>query len=91
MDEYYFSLTVVNTHASTHLPPCLEMILFFYRRLSDAAGVDSECSVTACTNSSLSDEGTPVTATPPSTEPPITAQGEKDMSASYSVIPTLYT
>lgn len=82
MDECYLSLTVVNPNASTHLPPCLEIILFFYRRLSDAAGVDSECSVTACTNSSLSDEGTPVTATPPSTEPPITAQGEKDRPTS---------
>ncbi|XP_049907349.1 rho guanine nucleotide exchange factor 28-like isoform X2 [Epinephelus moara] len=48
------------------------------RRLSDAAGVDSECSVTACTNSSLSDEGTPVTATPPSAEPPITTQDAVD-------------
>ncbi|KAE8291907.1 Rho guanine nucleotide exchange factor 28 [Larimichthys crocea] len=50
------------------------------RRLSDAAGGDSECSVTACTNSSLSDEGTPVTVTPPSTEPPITAQDAVDAS-----------
>ncbi|XP_070820299.1 rho guanine nucleotide exchange factor 28-like isoform X1 [Chaetodon trifascialis] len=50
------------------------------RRLSDAAAVDGECSVTACTNSSLSDEGTPVTATPPSTEPPITAQDPVDAS-----------
>ncbi|XP_070689414.1 rho guanine nucleotide exchange factor 28-like isoform X2 [Pempheris klunzingeri] len=50
------------------------------RRLSDAAGVDSECSVTACPNSSLSDEGTPVTATPPSTEPPITTQDAVDAS-----------
>ncbi|KAG8011833.1 Rho guanine nucleotide exchange factor 28, partial [Nibea albiflora] len=49
-------------------------------RLSDAAGGDSECGVTACTNSSLSDEGTPVTATPPSTEPPITAQDAVDAS-----------
>ncbi|XP_044051051.1 rho guanine nucleotide exchange factor 28-like isoform X2 [Siniperca chuatsi] len=50
------------------------------RRLSDAAGADSECSVTACTNSSLSDEGTPVTAIPPSTEPPITTQDAVDAS-----------
>ncbi|XP_074495364.1 rho guanine nucleotide exchange factor 28-like isoform X3 [Sebastes fasciatus] len=48
------------------------------RRLSDAAGVDSECSGTACTNSSLSDEGTPVTTTPPSAEPPITTQDAVD-------------
>ncbi|XP_029296158.1 LOW QUALITY PROTEIN: rho guanine nucleotide exchange factor 28-like [Cottoperca gobio] len=48
------------------------------RRLSDTAGVDSECSVTACTNSSLSDEGTPVTATPPSAEPPTTSQDAVD-------------
>ncbi|XP_034093079.1 rho guanine nucleotide exchange factor 28-like isoform X7 [Gymnodraco acuticeps] len=44
------------------------------RRLSDAAGADAECSVTACINNSLSDEGTPVTANPPPTEPPITTQ-----------------
>ncbi|XP_054467201.1 rho guanine nucleotide exchange factor 28-like [Anoplopoma fimbria] len=44
------------------------------RRLSDTAGADSEFGVTACTNSSLSDEGTPVTATPPSAEQPITTQ-----------------
>ncbi|KAK5870920.1 hypothetical protein PBY51_003827 [Eleginops maclovinus] len=48
------------------------------RRLSDAAGVDTECSVTACTNNSLSDEGTPVTANPPPTEPPITTQDAVD-------------
>lgn len=36
-----------------------------------------DCSGTAATNSSLSDEGTPVTATPPSAEQPITAQGEE--------------
>ncbi|XP_045889930.1 rho guanine nucleotide exchange factor 28-like isoform X3 [Micropterus dolomieu] len=50
------------------------------RRLSDAAGVDSECSATACTNSSLSDEGTPVTATPLSSEPPICTQDGVDAS-----------
>ncbi|XP_059193302.1 rho guanine nucleotide exchange factor 28-like isoform X2 [Centropristis striata] len=48
------------------------------RRLSDAAVVDSECSVTAYNNSSLSDEGTPVTATPPSADPPITTQDAVD-------------
>ncbi|XP_078107287.1 rho guanine nucleotide exchange factor 28-like isoform X1 [Sander vitreus] len=48
------------------------------RRLSDAAGVDSECSATACANSSLSDEGTAVSATPPSAEPPITTQDAVD-------------
>ncbi|XP_042343775.1 rho guanine nucleotide exchange factor 28-like isoform X3 [Plectropomus leopardus] len=48
------------------------------RRLSDAAGVESECSVTVCTNSSLSDEGTPVIATSPSAEPPITTQDAVD-------------
>lgn len=47
------------------------------RRLSDATGADIDCGGTAGTNSSLSDEGTPVTATPPSAEQPITAQGEK--------------
>ncbi|XP_051806789.1 rho guanine nucleotide exchange factor 28-like isoform X3 [Acanthochromis polyacanthus] len=48
------------------------------RRLSDAAVVDADCSVTVCTNSSLSDEGTPVTATPPSTDLPITTQDAVD-------------
>ncbi|XP_060927608.1 rho guanine nucleotide exchange factor 28-like isoform X5 [Limanda limanda] len=48
------------------------------RRLSDSAAVDGEFSVTACTNSSQSDEGTPVTATPPSTDPPIIAQDAVD-------------
>uniref|UniRef100_A0AAQ6AAR4 Rho guanine nucleotide exchange factor (GEF) 28a n=1 Tax=Amphiprion ocellaris TaxID=80972 RepID=A0AAQ6AAR4_AMPOC len=48
------------------------------RRLSDAAVADADCSVTVCTNSSLSDEGTPVTATPPSTDLPITTQDTVD-------------
>ncbi|XP_047197076.1 rho guanine nucleotide exchange factor 28-like isoform X3 [Hippoglossus stenolepis] len=48
------------------------------RRLSDSAAVDGEFSVTACANSSLSDDGTPVTATPPSTDPPIIAQDAVD-------------
>ncbi|KAM7391311.1 hypothetical protein PAMP_022011 [Pampus punctatissimus] len=48
------------------------------RRLSDAVTVDSECSGTACTNSSLSDEGTPIAATPPSADAPITAQDAVD-------------
>ncbi|XP_071339594.1 rho guanine nucleotide exchange factor 28-like isoform X3 [Trachinotus anak] len=48
------------------------------RRLSDSAGVDGECSATACANSLLSDEGTPVTTTPPSTEPPIITQDAVD-------------
>ncbi|XP_031161548.1 rho guanine nucleotide exchange factor 28-like isoform X4 [Sander lucioperca] len=48
------------------------------RRLSDAAGVDSECSATVCANSSLSDEGTAVSVTPPSAEPPITTQDAVD-------------
>uniref|UniRef100_A0A3B4ZXD1 Rho guanine nucleotide exchange factor 28-like n=1 Tax=Stegastes partitus TaxID=144197 RepID=A0A3B4ZXD1_9TELE len=48
------------------------------RRLSDAAAADAESSVTVCTNSSLSDEGTPVTATPPSTDLPITTQDAVD-------------
>ncbi|XP_067377361.1 rho guanine nucleotide exchange factor 28-like isoform X2 [Channa argus] len=46
------------------------------RQLSDAP--DGECGVTAFTNTSLSDEGTPVTTTPPSTEPPITTQEAVD-------------
>ncbi|XP_040899034.1 rho guanine nucleotide exchange factor 28-like isoform X1 [Toxotes jaculatrix] len=48
------------------------------RRLSDSAGVDGECSATSCTNSLLSDEGTPVTTTPPSTDPPIVTQDSVD-------------
>ena len=51
--------------------------LFPDRRLSDSA-VDGEFSVTACANSSLSDDGTPVTATPTSTDPPIITQGEEE-------------
>ncbi|XP_034548917.1 rho guanine nucleotide exchange factor 28-like isoform X2 [Notolabrus celidotus] len=50
------------------------------RRLSDAAAADSECGVSACTNSSLSDEGTPVTATPPSTKPQIISQDAVEAS-----------
>ncbi|XP_074526149.1 rho guanine nucleotide exchange factor 28-like isoform X3 [Halichoeres trimaculatus] len=50
------------------------------RRLSDSAAVDIESSVAACTNSSLSDEGTPVTATPPSAEPQIISQDAVDAS-----------
>ncbi|XP_042277469.1 rho guanine nucleotide exchange factor 28-like isoform X2 [Thunnus maccoyii] len=46
------------------------------RRLSDTVGVDGECSVTACTNSS--DEGTLITATPLSAETPITSQDAGD-------------
>lgn len=63
------------------------MLLFLCRRLSDASGLDSEGSVTVCNNSSMSDEGTPVTATPPSTEPPITAQGEQHELPSQSATP----
>ncbi|CAN9513011.1 unnamed protein product [Ophioblennius macclurei] len=48
------------------------------RRLSDAAGVDGEFGVTSCANSSMSDEGTPVTMTPPSADLPITAQDTVD-------------
>lgn len=48
------------------------------RRLSDAAGVDGEFGVTSCANSSMSDEGTPVTMTPPSTDLPITTQDTVD-------------
>lgn len=48
------------------------------RRLSDPEGLDSKCGVTACTNSSPADEGTPVTATPPSAEPPVATQDAVD-------------
>ncbi|GAA6226441.1 rho guanine nucleotide exchange factor 28-like [Lates japonicus] len=48
------------------------------RRLSDSAGLDGDCSATACANSLLSDEGTPVTMTPPSTDPPIITQDAVD-------------
>ncbi|XP_069379579.1 rho guanine nucleotide exchange factor 28-like isoform X4 [Paralichthys olivaceus] len=48
------------------------------RRLSDSAAGDGECSVTACANSSLSDEGTPVITTPPSTDQPIITQDAVD-------------
>ncbi|KAM8761173.1 rho guanine nucleotide exchange factor 28-like isoform 2-T2 [Acanthopagrus schlegelii] len=67
--------TTTREKKETVAPLCKSLsISIDSRRLSDAAGADSECSATAFTNSSLSDEGTPVTATPPSTEPPITAQ-----------------
>lgn len=49
---------------------------FFHRQASDA--VDGECGVTAYTNSSMSDEGTPVVTTPPSTDPPIITHGEQN-------------
>ncbi|XP_035495943.2 rho guanine nucleotide exchange factor 28 isoform X3 [Scophthalmus maximus] len=48
------------------------------RRPSDSAGADRECSEATCTSSLLSDEGTPVAATPPSTDPPITTQDAVD-------------
>ncbi|XP_070402307.1 rho guanine nucleotide exchange factor 28 isoform X2 [Nothobranchius furzeri] len=44
------------------------------RGLSETAGVDGEFSVTACTNSSPSEEGTPVTTTPTSTDLPISTK-----------------
>uniref|UniRef100_A0A1A8FC86 Rho guanine nucleotide exchange factor (GEF) 28 n=2 Tax=Nothobranchius korthausae TaxID=1143690 RepID=A0A1A8FC86_9TELE len=44
------------------------------RGLSETAGVDSEFSATACTNSSPSEEGTPVTTTPTSTDLPISTK-----------------
>ncbi|KAM9393474.1 rho guanine nucleotide exchange factor 28-like [Pholidichthys leucotaenia] len=47
------------------------------RRLSDT-GMDGEYSGAARTFSSLSDEGTPVTTTPPFIEPPITSQDTVD-------------
>lgn len=68
----------INSFSRFAIYRCIYLLLLILgRRLSDAAGVDSECGGTAGTNSSLSDEGTPVTATPPSAEQPITAQGEK--------------
>lgn len=54
-----------------------QIILCLHRRLSDAARVESEAGGAVYANSSLSDEGTPVAAALPSTEQPITAQGEK--------------
>ncbi|KAM9743736.1 rho guanine nucleotide exchange factor 28-like isoform 2-T2 [Menidia menidia] len=48
------------------------------RGLSDASGVDSESALTACTNSSLSEEGAPGTTTPPSTDLPISTQDAVD-------------
>lgn len=46
--------------------------------------MDSECSTTACTSSSLSDEGTSVTATPLSNELANTEQGEKHKLMCYT-------
>ncbi|XP_054630150.1 rho guanine nucleotide exchange factor 28-like isoform X2 [Dunckerocampus dactyliophorus] len=48
------------------------------RRLSDTAGVEVDAIATSYTNSSLSDEGTPITVTPPSADPPITSQDAID-------------
>ncbi|XP_063345274.1 rho guanine nucleotide exchange factor 28-like isoform X5 [Pelmatolapia mariae] len=48
------------------------------RRLSDSAGADSECAAPTCTISSLSDDGTPVTTTPPAIDLPITTQDTVD-------------
>ncbi|KAL3975555.1 otoferlin [Sarotherodon galilaeus] len=48
------------------------------RRLSDSAGVDSECAAPTCTISSLSDDGTPVTTSPPAIDLPITTQDTVD-------------
>ncbi|CAI5649729.1 rho guanine nucleotide exchange factor 28 isoform X8 [Oreochromis niloticus] len=48
------------------------------RRLSDSAGVDSECAAPTCTISSLSDDWTPVTTTPPAINLPITTQDTVD-------------
>ncbi|XP_028313645.1 rho guanine nucleotide exchange factor 28-like isoform X3 [Gouania willdenowi] len=48
------------------------------RRLSDVMGADSDCAVTASNNSSVSDEGTPITMTPPSLEPPMTTHDSVD-------------
>ncbi|XP_058493203.1 rho guanine nucleotide exchange factor 28-like isoform X3 [Solea solea] len=47
------------------------------RRLSDSAGIDGECAASLCSNS-LSDEGTPVTTTPPATDAPIATQDAVD-------------
>ncbi|KAG7490999.1 rho guanine nucleotide exchange factor 28-like isoform X1 [Solea senegalensis] len=47
------------------------------RRLSDSAGMDGECAASLCSNS-LSDEGTPVTTTPPATDAPIPTQDAVD-------------
>ncbi|XP_061784895.1 rho guanine nucleotide exchange factor 28-like isoform X2 [Nerophis lumbriciformis] len=44
------------------------------RRLSDTAGVEVDAIATSYINSSLSDEGTPVTVTLPPLDPPITSQ-----------------
>lgn len=69
----------LNRLQTGYLSFSIQIILCLHRRLSDAARVESEAGGAVCANSSLSDEGTPVTATLPSTEQPITAQGEKHM------------
>lgn len=67
----------LNRFQTGYLSFSIQIILCLHRRLSDAARVESEGGGAVYTNSSPSDEGTPFTATPPSTEQPITAQGEK--------------
>ncbi|KAF7659153.1 hypothetical protein LDENG_00002360 [Lucifuga dentata] len=48
------------------------------RRLSDVAGIDSDGSAAVLASSSLADEGTLITATPPSTDPPISTDEAVD-------------
>ncbi|XP_047238577.1 rho guanine nucleotide exchange factor 28-like isoform X2 [Girardinichthys multiradiatus] len=48
------------------------------RGWSETAGLDSECSMTACTNSSPSEDGTPVTTTPPFVDLPISTKEYAD-------------
>ncbi|XP_061754173.1 rho guanine nucleotide exchange factor 28-like isoform X2 [Nerophis ophidion] len=48
------------------------------RRLSDTAGVEVDAIATSYINSSLTDEGTPVTVTLPPLDPPITSQDAVD-------------
>ncbi|XP_017267695.1 rho guanine nucleotide exchange factor 28 isoform X3 [Kryptolebias marmoratus] len=48
------------------------------RGLSETAGADGEFSMTACTNSSLCEEGTPVTTTPLSIDLPVSPKDSVD-------------
>ncbi|XP_023814687.1 rho guanine nucleotide exchange factor 28 isoform X2 [Oryzias latipes] len=64
----------------THFSKSLSMSLDSSRGLSDVAEADSECSMAAFLSSSLSEEGTPVTTTSPSTDLPISTQDTVDAS-----------
>ncbi|XP_041855242.1 rho guanine nucleotide exchange factor 28-like isoform X2 [Melanotaenia boesemani] len=73
-----FSLSSSSSSTVQTVTKSLSISIDNSRGFSDTAGADSESVVTTCTNSSLSEEGTPVTTTPPSTDLPISTQDTVD-------------